>query len=108
MRAGRRAVMLPAITDLFLYAQRGFYDYGFLGGAQIDPYGNLNTSLIGSWERPKVRLPGTGGANDIISLCRQVFLVTVHEPRRFVEKLDFMTSPGNLRGPGERREAGLL
>jgi glutaconate CoA-transferase subunit B len=108
MRAGHRAVMLPGITDLFLYAQRGFFDYGFLGGAQIDPYGNINTSVIGPLDRPKVRLPGTGGANDIISLCRQIFLVTVHEPRRFVEKLDFITSPGNLGGPGKRRDAGLV
>jgi len=108
MRAGRRAVMLPGITDLFLYAQRGFFDYGFLGGAQIDPYGNINTSVIGPLDHPRVRLPGTGGANDIISLCRQIFLVTVHEPRRFVERLDFITSPGNLGGPGQRREAGLV
>ena len=108
MRAGHRAMMLPGITDLFLYAQRGFFDYGFLGGAQIDPYGNINTSIIGPRDRPKVRLPGTGGANDIISLCRQVFLVTAHEPRRFVEKLDFITSPGHLDGPDGRRRAGLL
>jgi glutaconate CoA-transferase subunit B len=108
MRAGRRAMMLPGITDLFLYAQRGFFDYGFLGGAQIDPYGNINTSIIGPRDHPKLRLPGTGGANDIISLCRQIFLVTVHEPRRFVEKLDFITSPGNLDGPEGRRRAGLL
>lgn len=108
MRAGRRAMMLPSITDLFLYAQRGFFDYGFLSGAQIDPYGNINTSIIGPRDRPKVRLPGTGGANDIISLCRQIFLVTVHEPRRFVEKLDFITSPGNLGGPEGRKSAGLL
>ena len=108
MRAGRRAFMLPPITDLFLYAQRGFYDYGFLGGAQIDPYGNVNTSLIGRLDRPAVRLPGSGGANDIISHCRQVFLVTVHEPRRFVERLDFITSPGRLGPGGARARAGLL
>jgi glutaconate CoA-transferase subunit B len=108
MRAARRGVMLPSITDLFLYAQRGFFDYGFLGGAQIDPYGNLNTSVIGSLAHPKVRLPGSGGANDIISHCRQIFLVTVHETRRFVEKLDFVTSPGNVSGPDGRRRAGLL
>jgi glutaconate CoA-transferase subunit B len=108
MRAGRRAMMLPSITDLFLYAQRGFFDYGLLGGAQIDPYGNVNTSIIGPRDQPKVRLPGTGGANDIISLCRQIFLVTVHEPRRFVEKLDFVTSPDNLDGSEGRERAGLI
>ncbi len=108
MRAGRRAVMLPGITDLFLYAQRGFFDYGFLGGAQIDPYGNINTSIIGPLDHPKLRLPGTGGANDIISHCRQIFLVTTHERRRFVEHLDFVTSPGHLLGDDSRRRAGLL
>ncbi len=108
MRAGRRALMLPPITDVFLYAQRGFFHYGLLGGAQIDPYGNINTSLIGPIERPQVRLPGSGGANDIISHCREVFIVTTHERRRFVERLDFITSPGHLQGNASRRRAGLL
>jgi len=108
MAAARHAMMLTGITDTFLFAQRGFFDYGFLGLAQIDPYGNINTSLLGPSERPRVRLPGSGGANDIASLCREVFIVTVHEPRRFVERLDFLTSPGHV-GPGDaRREAGLL
>jgi glutaconate CoA-transferase, subunit B len=108
MRAGRRAVMLPSITQTFLYAQRGFFDYGFLGGAQIDPHGNINTSVIGPADRPRVRLPGSGGACDIISLCREIFIVTTHERRRFVEKLDFVTSPGYLDGGDARRRAGLL
>ncbi len=108
MRAGRRALMLPPITDVFLYAQRGFFHYGLLGGAQIDPYGNINTSVIGPVERPRVRLPGSGGANDIISHCREIFIVTTHERRRFVERLDFITSPGHLQGNGSRRRAGLL
>ena len=108
MRAGRRATMLPAITDAFLFAQRGFVDVGFMGGAQIDQYGNLNTSAIGDYWKPKVRLPGTGGANDIASLCREVIIVTPHEKRRFVERVDFVTSPGWLRGDGSRRAAGLL
>jgi glutaconate CoA-transferase subunit B len=108
MRAGRRATMLPAITDAFLFAQRGFVDVGFMGGAQIDRYGNLNTSAIGDYWKPKVRLPGTGGANDIASLCREVIIVTPHEKRRFVERVDFVTSPAWLRGDGSRRAAGLL
>jgi glutaconate CoA-transferase subunit B len=108
MRAGRRALMLLPITDVFLYAQRGFFNYGLLGGAQIDRYGNLNTSVIGPVERPKVRLPGSGGANDIISHCREVFIVTTHERRRFVEQLDFITSPGHVQGNGSRQRAGLL
>ncbi len=108
MRAGRRAMMLPSITQTFLYAQRGFFDYGFLGGAQIDSHGNINTSIIGPVERPRVRLPGSGGACDIISHCREVFIVTAHERRRFVEHVDFITSPGYLTGGSARRRAGLL
>src|SRR5262249_59848080 len=69
MRAAYRAQMLPAITEAFLLAQRGFLDVGFIGGAQIDSRGNLNTTAIGqSYDRPTVRLPGSGGANDLISL----------------------------------------
>ena len=109
MRAAYRAQMLPGITDAFLLAQRGFLDVGFIGGAQIDRYGNLNTSAIGgSYDRPKVRLPGTGGANDIISLCRAVIILTVHEKRRFSETVDFITSPAWLTGGDSRRASGLL
>lgn len=109
MRAAHRATMLPGITDAFLFAQRGFVDVGFMGGAQIDPYGNINTSAIGAdYWKPKVRLPGTGGANDIASLCREVIIVTPHEKRRFVERVDFITSPSWLTGDGSRRRAGLL
>jgi len=108
MRAGRRAVMLPSITQTFLYAQRGFFDYGFLGGAQIDAYGNINTSVIGPPDRPRVRLPGSGGACDIITHCREIFIVTTHERRRFVERVDFITSPAYLGGRDARRRAGLL
>jgi len=108
MRAGYHAQMLPGITDAFLLAQRGFLDVGFIGSAQIDQYGNLNTSAIGSYDRPSVRLPGTGGANDIISLCREVMILTVHEKRRFSERVDFVTSPGYLSGGDARRRSGLL
>lgn len=108
MRAADGAEMLTDITDIFLLAQRGFFDYGFLGVAQIDPYGNINTSIIGTPENPKVRLPGSGGANDIASLCNQTLVVTAHEPRRFVEKVDFITSPGHLDGGTSRADAGLI
>jgi glutaconate CoA-transferase subunit B len=108
MRAAYGAQMLTDITDIFLFAQRGFFDYGFLGAAQVDQYGNINTSIIGSAEHPKVRLPGSGGANDIISLCNEIFIVTQHEPRRFVERVDFITSPGYLSGGDSRERAGLL
>jgi glutaconate CoA-transferase, subunit B len=109
MRAAHRATMLPGITDTFLFAQRGFLDYGFMGGAQIDQHGNINTSVLGGdYWHPKVRLPGTGGANDIISLCREVIILTAHEKRRFVPRVDFVTSPGWLDGDGSRERAGLL
>jgi len=101
--------MLPGITDTFLLAQRGFLDYGFIGGAQIDRHGNLNTSAIGrDYWKPTVRLPGSGGANDIVSLCKEVIVLTLHERRRFVETVDFVTSPGYLAGGDSRQQAGLL
>ncbi len=108
MQAAYGAHMLTDITDVFLYAQRGYFDYGFLGAAQIDQYGNVNTSVIGSLEHPRVRLPGSGGANDIISLCNEVLIVTQHEPRRFVATVDFITSPGYLTGGDSRVRAGLV
>ncbi|HXH84631.1 MAG TPA: CoA-transferase [Candidatus Tectomicrobia bacterium] len=109
MRAAYRARMLPGITDTFLLAQRGFLDYGFMGGAQIDQFGNVNTSVVGSdYWKPKVRLPGTGGANDIASLCREVIILTPHERRRFVPRVDFVTSPAWLDGGDARRRAGLF
>ncbi|MBM3219174.1 MAG: CoA-transferase [Candidatus Rokubacteria bacterium] len=108
MRAAYHAQMLPGISDAFLLAQRGFLDVGFIGGAQIDQYGNVNTSVIGGYDRPKVRLPGSGGANDIISLCREVMILTVHEKRRFSERVEFVTSPGYLSGGDSRRKSGLL
>jgi glutaconate CoA-transferase subunit B len=108
MRAAYGAQMLTDITDIFLFAQRGYFDYGFLGAAQVDQYGNINTSVIGTVEHPRVRLPGSGGANDIISLCNEIFIVTPHEPRRFVPRVDFITSPGYLSGGDSRERAGLL
>jgi len=108
MRAAHHATMLTAITDVFLLAQRGLLHYGFLGAAQIDMHGNINTSVIGPVGRPRVRLPGTGGANDIASLCTEVLVVTPHEPRRFVERVDFVTSPGHLSGGDAREKAGLI
>src|SRR5438045_5292405 len=80
MRAAHRAQMLPGITDTFLFAQRGFLDYGFMGGAQIDMHGNINTSVVGpDYWKPKVRLRGTGGANDIASLCKEVIILIARD-----------------------------
>jgi glutaconate CoA-transferase subunit B len=108
MRAAYGADMLTDVTDIFLFAQRGFFDYGFLGAAQVDMFGNINTSVIGPHDAPRVRLPGSGGANDIISLCNEVFIVTTQEPRRFVERVDFITSPGYLGGGTSRSDEGLI
>jgi glutaconate CoA-transferase subunit B len=107
MRAQVGSSMLVGIIELFLYAQRGCYDVGFIGAAQIDQFGNVNTSYIGDPDNPKVRLPGSGGANDIVSSCREIIVMTRHERRRFVEQVDFVTSPGYLTGPGARARAGL-
>ena len=108
MRVAHRATALPSITDVFLFAQRGFLEVGLVGGAQIDRFGNLNSSVVGSYDKPRVRLPGSGGANDIISLCHRVMVVTMHERRRFVPRVDFITSPGFLDGATSRLDAGLI
>ncbi len=103
-----RGLMATSMADVMETCQRGLMDYTFLGGAQIDPYGNLNSTMIGTdHARPTVRLPGSGGANDLASLCWRILVVTNHDKRRFVPKVDFVTSPGYLSGPGAREAAGL-
>src|SRR5713101_1198083 len=103
-----RAAMATSMADIMETCQRGMIDYTFLGGAQIDAFGNLNSTMIGTdYARPKVRLPGSGGASDLASLCWRIFVVTNHDRRRFVDKLDFLTTPGYLTGPGAREAAGL-
>lgn len=103
-----RAAMATSMADVMETCQRGMMDYTFLGGAQIDRFGNLNSTHIGgTYERPKVRLPGSGGANDLASLCWRILVVTNHDRRRFVAKLDFLTTPGYLTGAGAREAAGL-
>jgi glutaconate CoA-transferase subunit B len=107
-RAFYRGVMATSMADVMETCQRGMIDYTFLGGAQIDAHGNLNSTMIGGdYARPRVRFPGSGGANDLASLCWRTLVVTNHDPRRFVEKLDFITTPGYLSGPGAREAAGL-
>lgn len=102
-----RAVSATGILDVIEAAQRGFIEFGFLGGAQIDPYGNLNSTVIGEYAQPKARLPGSGGGNDVGSHCWQTIAIMRHDRRRFVEKVDFVTTPGYLGGPGCREAAGL-
>ena len=103
-----RAVMATSMADVMETCQRGMMDFTFLGGAQIDAFGNLNSTMIGpDYRHPKIRLPGSGGANDLASLCWRILVVTNHDKRRFVEKVDFLTTPGYLSGPGAREAAGL-
>jgi glutaconate CoA-transferase subunit B len=103
-----RAAMATSMADVMETCQRGLMDYTFLGGAQIDALGNLNSTMLGTdYQRPKIRLPGSGGANDLASLCWRILVVTNHDKRRFVDKIDFLTTPGYLTGPGAREAAGL-
>ena len=105
-RCTKRANMVLGSADVLLLLQRGYVDVGFIGGAQIDQFGNLNSSFIGDPERPRTRLPGTGGGNDIASLTN-IIVAMKHERRRFVEHVDFITSPGFIRGGRSRAESGL-
>lgn len=108
-RTFHKALVATGICDMMETAARGFIEYGFLGGAQIDMYGNLNTTVIGEkyWP-PKVRLPGSGGANEVGSFCwKTIVIMRQHDKKRFVKKLDFLTTPGYLTGPGARERAGL-
>jgi glutaconate CoA-transferase, subunit B len=97
-----------SLNDVMSAAQAGYVDYCFLGGAAMDCHGNVNTTVIGDWHHPKARLPGSGGANDLGSFCwRAIFVMRKQSRRTFVNKLDFITTPGYLDGPGARERAGL-
>ncbi|MDH7497049.1 MAG: CoA-transferase [Syntrophomonadaceae bacterium] len=87
--------------------QAGFVDVACISGAQIDRFGNLNSSVIGEYKNPKVRLAGSGGANDLASSANRTIIMMRQDGRNFVEKLDYLTSPGYLDGPGARERAGL-
>jgi glutaconate CoA-transferase, subunit B len=107
------AAAVCSLPDLFLfYLQGGRIDVGFLGGAQVDRYGNLNTTVIGSYDHPKVRLPGSGGAADIAAMAARVFIIGRQSPRSFVERVEFVTSPGHVpacgRLPGTSRRGPEL
>jgi acyl CoA:acetate/3-ketoacid CoA transferase beta subunit len=103
-----RAILHSSMDEIMQTCQRGLVDYTFLGGAQIDMYGNINTTMIGTdYEHPRTRLPGSGGANDLASFCWKTLVITPHDKRRFVSQLDFLTTPGYLTGPDAREVAGL-
>src|SRR3990170_4279022 len=102
------AAMLCGLTEVFgLLLQPGYVDVGFIGAAQIDRFGNLNTTVIGDYATPKVRLPGSGGGNDIGSLAKRIVVMLTQDVRKFVERVDYVTTPGYLDGPGGRERAGL-
>jgi glutaconate CoA-transferase subunit B len=99
-------VSVPEVFNYWL--QPGRIDVGFLGAAQIDRYGNINTTVIGGdYRNPKVRLPGAGGAPEIAASCKEVTVIVRQSPRAFVDRVDFVTSFGFGRGPGEREKLGL-
>jgi len=102
------ATSVVSMADLFgLYLQRGLVEIALLGGAQVDRYGNLNSTVIGDYAKPKTRLPGSGGACEIATNARRTFMIMRLKRRAFVEKLDFITSPGHLTGSDSRARLGL-
>ncbi len=102
------ALSVCSMYDIFaFYLQRGNVDVGFMGGAQIDKFGNINATVIGEYAHPKVRLPGSGGSMEIAAWANRCYLLTPHSKRRFPEKLDFRTSAGFLGGRAERQAANL-
>ncbi len=107
--ASYRAVAWTDMNTVGFHAALGYIDYGVLAAVQVDQFGNFNSSFTGpAYERPTRRFGGPGGANEIASLCWRTILMTRQERRKFVQKLDFMSSPGYLDGsPGARERAGL-
>ena len=102
------ALTTVPVPEMFRYwLQGGRISVGFLGGAQVDRFGNLNSTVIGYYRRPKVRLPGAGGATEIAASCGRVFIIMRHSPRAFVPKLDFVTTLGHGPTGRERRQLGI-
>ncbi len=102
------ALTTVSVPEMFQYwLQGGRISVGFLGGAQVDRFGNLNSTVIGPYDRPKVRLPGSGGATEIATSCGRIYIVMRHNPRAMVAKLDFLTSLGHGPTGVERRALGL-
>jgi len=102
------AAAVCSMYDIFaFYLQRGNVDVGFLGGAQIDRFGNINATVIGDYEHPKVRLPGSGGSMEIAGWANRCYIMTPHQKRRFPERVDFATSAGFLHGRLEREATGV-
>jgi glutaconate CoA-transferase subunit B len=102
------ATSVCSMYDIFtLYLQRGNVDVGFLGGAQIDRFANINATVIGDYAHPKVRLPGSGGSQEMAAWANRCYIMTPHQKRRFPEKVDFCTSAGFLNGRNRREATGV-
>jgi glutaconate CoA-transferase subunit B len=101
------AVWATGLLQVMGQLQQGRVDIGFIGGAEIDRYGNINTSYIGDPARPTVKLPGSGGAADIAAMAKRLAVIVKHDPRRLVRRVGFVTSPGYLDGGESRAAAGL-
>lgn len=107
-RTFHKAMIASSMHDVMSLSQAGYIDYGFLGAAQLDMFGNINTTVIGDHDKPKTRLPGSGGANDVASFSDKLIIIAAKQsPQTFVSKLDFLTTSGFLSGPGSREKAGL-
>lgn len=102
------AAMIGGLVEIMgMFLQAGRVDVGFLSGSQVDKFGNINTTVIGDYHNPKSRLPGSGGANPIGSMARKILIIALHDKRRLAEKVDFITTPGYIDGPGAREKWGL-
>ncbi len=106
-RCGHRPVAATGLAGIMETGQRGMIDYAFLGGAEVDMFGNINSTVIGDHDRPKIRLPGSGGANDFGSLSWRTLIIARHDKDKLPQKVSFITTPGYLDGPGAREKAGL-
>ncbi|OGO32264.1 MAG: 3-oxoacid CoA-transferase [Chloroflexi bacterium RBG_16_54_18] len=106
-RTFHQAIGATSMHEVMSLSQAGYLDYGFIGAAQIDRYGNINTTAIGDYQHPTTRLPGSGGANDVASLSHHTIIIMRQDTRKFVEQVDFLTTPGYLSGSGAREAAGL-
>ncbi len=102
------AAMIGGLVEIMgMFLQAGWVDIGFLSGSQVDKFGNINTTVIGDYEHPKSRLPGSGGANPIGSMAKKTLIIALHDPRRLTPKVDFITTPGYIDGADSRERWGL-
>jgi glutaconate CoA-transferase subunit B len=103
----RDALWCTGMLDVMALLQRGHADMAFIGAAEVDRYGNVNTSYIGDFTAPRVKLPGSGGAADLAALARRSVIIVDHDPRRLPARVGYITSPGYGDGPGWRERTGL-